>query len=143
MTISEKVAWLKGLAEGVELENQKTKEAKVLTAVIGVLEEISLSIEDLEESSRALGEEVNVLSDDLADLENEVYDLDDEEEDEDELDLLDFDPEEDALVVACPSCNAPIEIDDEGFTSGEVVCPECGTRFALHIPEASEEEEEE
>ena len=47
MTISEKVAYLKGLAEGLDLDTQKSKEAKLISVMIGILEEIGLSIEDL------------------------------------------------------------------------------------------------
>ena len=48
MTISEKVAYLKGLAEGLDLDTQKSKEGKLISVMIGILEEIGMSIEDLE-----------------------------------------------------------------------------------------------
>ena len=67
MTISEKVAYLKGLAEGLNLDVEKSKEGKLISVMIGILEEVGLSIEDLEENALALGEEIDVLSDDLAD----------------------------------------------------------------------------
>jgi len=66
MTISEKVAYLKGLAEGLDIDTEKSKEGKLISVMIGILEEVGLSIEDLEESSEALGEEIDALSDDLA-----------------------------------------------------------------------------
>ena len=74
MTISEKVAYLKGLAEGLNLDVDKSKEGKLISVMIGILEEIGLSIEDLEENALALGEEIDVLSDDLADVESVVFD---------------------------------------------------------------------
>ena len=77
MTISEKVAYLKGLAEGLNLDTEKSKEGKLISVMIGILEEIGLSIEDLEENALALGEEIDVLSDDLADVESVVFDEDD------------------------------------------------------------------
>ena len=48
MTISEKVAYLKGLAEGLDLDTEKSKEGKLISVMIGILEEIGLSLEDLE-----------------------------------------------------------------------------------------------
>ena len=78
MTISEKVAYLKGLAEGLNLDVDKSKEGKLISVMIGILEEIGLSIEDLEENALALGEEIDVLSDDLADVESVVFDEDEE-----------------------------------------------------------------
>ena len=65
MTISEKVAYLKGLAEGLAIDTEKSKEGKLISVMIGILEEIGLSIEDLEENTVALGEEIDALSDDL------------------------------------------------------------------------------
>ena len=41
MEITEKVAYLKGLAEGMELDTGK-KEGKLLSAIIDVLEDIAL-----------------------------------------------------------------------------------------------------
>ena len=114
MTISEKVAYLKGLAEGLNLDVDKSKEGKLISVMIGILEEIGLSIEDLEENALALGEEIDVLSDDLADVESVVFDEDDFE-------------------VECPNCEEPILIDDEALAAGEVQCPNCETRFALDL----------
>ena len=120
MTISEKVAYLKGLAEGLNLDVEKSKEGKLISVMIGILEEIGLSIEDLEENALALGEEIDVLSDDLADVESVVFD---EEEEDDE----------DYFEVECPNCEEPIIIDDEALAAGEVQCPNCETRFALDL----------
>ena len=40
MTISEKVAYLKGLAEGLNLDVEKSKEGKLISVMIGILEEV-------------------------------------------------------------------------------------------------------
>lgn len=130
MTISEKVAYLKGLAEGLNLDVEKSKEGKLISVMIGILEEIGLSIEDLEENALALGEEIDVLSDDLADVESVVFD---EEEEDDE----------DYFEVECPNCEEPIIIDDEALAAGEVQCPNCETRFALDLVDGEDGEEPE
>ena len=123
MTISEKVAYLKGLAEGLDLDPQKSKEAKLISVMIGILEEIGLSIEDLEENALALGEEIDVLSDDLADVEEVVFE---DEEDEEEFD-------DDWFEVECPTCEEPLIIDDEALAEGYVECPNCDSKFALDL----------
>ena len=64
MTISEKVAYLKGLAEGLNLDTEKSKEGKLISVMIGILEELAMSVEDLEENALNLGEEIDVLSND-------------------------------------------------------------------------------
>ena len=127
MTISEKVAYLKGLAEGLNLDVEKSKEGKLISVMIGILEEVGLSIEDLEENALALGEEIDTISDDLADVESVVYG---EDEDED-----------DYFEVECPNCEEPIVIDDEALAAGEVQCPNCETRFALDLSDDGDEEE--
>ena len=109
MTISEKVAYLKGLAEGLNLDTEKSKEGKLISVMIGILEEVGLSIEDLEENALALGEEIDVLSDDLADVESVVFD-------EDENDEEDYD--DDWFEVECPTCEEPLIIDDEALAEG-------------------------
>ena len=135
MTISEKVAYLKGLAEGLNLDNEKSKEGKLISVMIGILEEVGLSIEDLEENALALGEEIDVLSDDLADVESVVFD-------EDENDEEDYD--DDWFEVECPTCEEPLIIDDEALAEGFIQCPNCQSKFSLDLSddvvEADEEE---
>ena len=46
MTISEKVSYIKGLAEGLELDSTD-KNSKVLKAIIELLEDVALTVEDL------------------------------------------------------------------------------------------------
>ena len=113
MTISEKVAYLKGLAEGLDLDTTKSKEGKLISVMIGILEELAMSVEDLEENALNLGEEIDVLSDDLADVESEVFDEDD------------------------------IVVDDEALADGEVECPSCGTRYAMELTDEDERDEAE
>jgi len=124
MTISEKVAYLKGLAEGLDLDTEKSKEGKLISVMIGILEEMAMSIEDLEENDLDLGEEIDVLSDDLADVEEIVFG---EDFDEDEGD------EEDYFEVECPNCEEPLIIDDEVLAEGVIQCPNCEEKFSLDL----------
>ena len=134
MTISEKVAYLKGLAEGLDLDTQKSKEGKLISVMIGILEEVALSIEDLEENALALGVEIDVLSDALADVEDVVFEDEDEDEEDDD---------EDYFEVECPTCEEPLVIDEEALEEGVVVCPNCETKFALDLSDDTVEADEE
>ena len=127
MTISEKVAYLKGLAEGLNLDTEKSKEGKLISVMIGILEEIGLSIEDLEENTQALGEEIDVLSDDLSDVEDVVFDEDEDEDEDDE------DYDDDWFEVECPTCEEPLVIDDKALADGMIQCPNCHDKFALDL----------
>ena len=127
MTISEKVAYLKGLAEGLNIDTDKSKEGKLINVMIDILDEIALSIEDLEENSMALGEEIDVLSDDLADVEDIVFDDEDEDEDDEE----EFD--DDWFEVECPSCDEVLVVDEDALEEGYIKCPNCGTEYSLDL----------
>ena len=126
MTISEKVAYLKGLAEGLNLDTEKSKEGKLISVMIGIMEEMGMTLEDLEDNVDTIGEELDAISDDLADVEELVYD-----EDEDDID-------EDFFEVECPTCGAEIDIDADILAAGVVECPSCGDKFAIDL---SDEEE--
>ena len=137
MTISEKVAYLKGLAEGLNLDTEKSKEGKLISVMIGILEEIGLSIEDLEENTQALGEEIDVLSDDLSDVEVVVFDEDEDEDEDDE------DYDDDWFEVECPTCEEPLVIDDKALADGMIQCPNCHDKFALDLSDDTVEADDE
>ena len=54
MTLTEKTAYIKGLVEGLEL-NADEKEVKVINAIIGLLDDMALTVSDLEESMNDMG----------------------------------------------------------------------------------------
>lgn len=135
MTISEKVSYLKGLAEGLNLDTENSKEGKLISVMIGILEELAVSVDELEDNVAAMGEELDAVSDDLSDVEEIVYDEDEEDEiDEDE------DDDEDFFEVECPTCGADITIDQDVLNSGMVECPGCGEKFALDLCDDEDEE---
>lgn len=126
MTISEKVAYLKGLAEGLNIDTEKSKEGKLLNVIIGILEEVGMSIEDLEDNMEALGEELDAVSDDLSDVEEIVFEEDDEDDDCD-CDCGD----DDFFEVECPNCGEGLCIDEDVLENGSIECPNCKQKFAI------------
>lgn len=130
MTISEKVAYLKGLAEGLNIDTEKSKEGKLISVMIGILEEIGMSIEDLEENTVALGEEIDAISDDLSDVEEVVFEEDDEDDD---CCCCDDEDEDDFFEVECPNCKETLVIDEGVLESGVIQCPSCKEKFALDL----------
>ena len=136
MTASEKVAYLKGLAEGLDID-KKSKEGKLFAAIIDTLEE--------------LGEAIDQVSDDLEDLEDYVYDDDDDEDDEDEDEDWDDDDGEccccgDEPVfyeVTCPACGNTITIDEDVLDLGAIECPNCGETLEFDGIATDDEEQPE
>ena len=130
MTISEKVAYVKGMFDGMALDTAASKEAKLIASILDVLEEVGMSIEDLEDTCASLGEEIDAISDDLSDVEEVVFEDDDEDEDDDECCCCDDD---DFFEVECPNCGADICIDEDVLEAGEVACPACSEKFSIDL----------
>lgn len=123
MTIAERVAYLKGLCEGLNLGDD-SKEAKLFGAIIDVLEDVALELED--DAAR-----LDVLDEDLANVEDVVYDLDDDDWDDE-----DWDDEEDDGVYEfeCPNCHETVFFDESIFEDDEdfeLECPACGAKLDL------------
>jgi hypothetical protein len=128
MDICEKIAYIKGLAEGLSLDETKP-EGKVLAAIIDLLGDITEEICDIEDGCDELMEQIDAVDEDLADLENFIYEDDEDEDDCDcDCDDCDCDDCDDAVYeIECPACNDTIYIDEEMLEEEGMVCPNCGT----------------
>ena len=151
MTTSEKVAYLKGLAEGMCVED--AGQGKLFKVIIDILEDLSLDLADTKDALTDLTDAVEDISDDLAVLEEEVYENleaffsededeeDDGEEDEDELGEDDEEEDEDTFYsVKCPGCGAVLTVDGDILDEGEFECPECGEVIDFDTAEVEEVE---
>ncbi len=125
MTLSEKVSYIKGLAEGLELGD--SKEDKLLKAIIDVLEEVSDTVSDLDDDVTEMAQQLDEVDEDLAALEDDVYDDDDDE---------DYDDEDDTYYeVTCPNCNETICLNEDMLLDGSIDCPNCGETLEFDIEE--------
>ena len=68
MTITEKVSYLKGLCEGVGISDE-TKEGRIIKAMIDVLDDMALTISDMEDGFAEVCEQVDAIDEDLGSLE--------------------------------------------------------------------------
>lgn len=119
MTVSEKVAYIKGLAEGLSLDD--TKEAKLIKAIIECLDDMAENIAEVEDDVYEMAQQIDEIDEDLATLEDDYYDDEDYDEDED-----DDDDEDELYEVTCPKCNDVIYLDEETLLDGGIDCPNCG-----------------
>ena len=102
MELKEKVAYIKGLMEGMEFD-ATTKEGKLLAAVVDALEEMANTVTDIDDDLDTLYDEVDAMSEDLEDVENFVFDEDpDDENDED----YGSEFEDGLYEITCPQCGA-------------------------------------
>ena len=92
MKTSEKVAFIKGLMEGLALDPTKP-ETKILSQMADVLEELAASNNALIEENIKLKEYIEEIDEDLGTLEEVVYTEDDEDDyyDDDDYDWDDED----------------------------------------------------
>ena len=141
--MGEKVAYLKGLAEGLGV-TAETDKGKLMLAMIDTLEAFAEQSEETEEALRELQEVVDELDSDVGDLEEvllseaEDEEDDDEEEDEDE----DDDEEEGLIEYECPHCGTVIFFDEEAFDmEQEHLCPNCN-RKVFEEDENDEDDDE-
>lgn len=140
MNLTEKAAYLKGLQDGLNL-NTETAEGKLINAIIDLLDEMAVSITDIEDMTYAVTEELDAIEDELDAIE-EVLDEEFEEEydDDDEDEDYDFDDEV-IYEVKCPTCGEIINLDEEMLDAGSTDCPKCGETLEFDISELDDEEE--
>ena len=126
MEILEKVAYMKGLAEGLGLDT-KTKEGKLLTVMIDILDDIALELQDLFENQVELEEGLDAVSDDLNDVETYLYEMDGEYDEDDDED------EDEVYETTCPVCEEEIFFDETILADGCVECPNCGEKLSFDL----------
>ena len=144
MTTSEKVAYLKGLAEGMGI-NEDAGQGKLFKVIIDILEDLSLDLADTRDSMTDLSDALEAVSDDLCELEEEFYEDpwdDDEDDDEDEDEDEDDEYEDDTVFysVECPGCGFKLTVDEDILDLGSFECPECGEVIDLTKAEVEEVE---
>ncbi len=127
MTVTEKVAYLKGLVEGLDL-GKDDKEKKVINAVLDVLEDLALAVSDLDDEMELVTEQLDAVDEDLADLEEVFYEELDDCDCDCDCDDCDCgcDCDDELYEVECPNCGEVIVLDEEIILDGEIDCPACG-----------------
>lgn len=128
MTISEKVSYIKGLAEGLALDDS-TKEGRIIGAMLDVLTDIADNLNEVDEELDDVASVMTDIEESVADLEDEVYgeydDEDDDDFDEDDLGEL--------YETTCPACNNTIRFDYEQAEKGGMDCPNCGQHLQFEL----------
>lgn len=138
----EKAAYIKGLADGMELDNS-TKEGKMILALLGLVEEMAETIDEMQAKMSDLEDYCEELDEDLGDVEEVLLDLDDEDYDDCDgdcdncccdCDLDDEDEDEEYFEIVCPACG-DIVCFDATIDPEELRCPACGEKFECIVDE--------
>ena len=127
--ISEKVAYLDGLMEGLDLEDVKLK--KLFTAVIDALDEIAEEISDHEDAIAEIDKSLDEVYDAMDDYDEILFGEDDEDEEEEDDDFFE---------VVCPNCGETVYFDEDMLDNPEgLLCPNCNETIDLSIAHKDEE----
>lgn len=137
--LSEQVAYLKGLAEGMKIDDGKN-EGKLLLKIIDVLDEIAATVEELDEEVLDSAERLEDVEDCLDDVCEDLYDGEcDCDCDCDCDDDYDYDDEDmEFYEVECPSCNEKVYFDEDMIDDETLVCPNCNEKIEIEFEEEEE-----
>ena len=149
MTLSEKAAYLKGLMDGIKLDTEKD-ENRLLKAVVDLLQDMAVSIDDLEDNAIAVSDELDEIEENLDAIDEFLMDEDEDDEDDDYMDYddedydlgdNDFDFGEEAVYeVTCPKCGEVHQFSEKELLEGSKPCSKCGELLEFEFDEDDGEE---
>ena len=130
--LSDRVSYLKGLAEGLKLDTEKN-EGKLIEKILEVLSDITAEIASIREDHDDLSSYVEAIDNDLSDLEDTMLGNDDFDDDDEQ--------EDDGVVeYTCPHCGEEMTFEVDSFDFDEdYLCPNCHQPL---FPETPDDEEE-
>ncbi len=122
MTLSEKVAYIKGLSDGMELDTT-TKEGKILAALLDLVDDMAKTVEDHEEAIDEIDGAIDELIDYAEELDDDLAAVEEFLDEECEECDCDGDCENCDCDCDCEDCEDGDWEDEEYY---EAVCPNCG-----------------
>lgn len=134
--ITDRTAYLRGLAEGMNL-SKETNENKLILEMLAVMDEMAQQMAEMEDDLQELDEYVESIDSDLGDMEEILFgdEFDHEEEEDDDFD------ENEELAFDCPNCGAPMRLRAADIDFDESpVCPKCKKPFFPDVIEGEDEE---
>ena len=140
MTLNEKAAYIKGLADGLGVD-ETTKEGKLIAALIDLTSEMATAIAEQEKQIETLHDYIEEIDEDLGEVEELLYEDDECDCDDCDCDCDDCDCccDENCFEIECPACGRTICFDCNADPE-ELACPACGEKLA--VLDAFEDEDE-
>lgn len=127
----EKVAYLRGVADGMDLGDDKY--AKLFHLIIETLDEMADTVDENEEAIIDMDECIDDMCDELSDIDDcldALLEDDDSEDDEDD----------DFIEIECPHCGETVYFDQSMLEGDEsLICPNCNQPV---VPDFNDEEDE-
>lgn len=126
MTVTEKVAYLKGLASGLNLD-ANDNQVKLINAIIDTLDEMAEAMSELELDVTDISDQVDAVDEDLAEVEDYLFEPDEDEDD-------------DLYEIKCPECGEEMVVSLE-MLDNTIECTNCGATLQLSIDDEEDIEE--
>lgn len=145
--LTDKVAYLLGLAEGMEL-SPDTPERKLILKMLDVMKDMADEVAQLSDDQEGLIDYVDSIDEDLAEVEELLYDDDDEDDDYEDDDEVcpgcghyhGDESLEGEMEYECPHCGYQTKFNLADFDFEEdYLCPQCNKSF---FPEGEDEDED-
>lgn len=136
MTVTERVAYLKGLFEGLDIDAEKNV-GKVLKGMLDTMEALAVSVTDLEQQNAELLDELDDVYEELSAIEEDFLESGNEIESDNDV-ILDSD--ETLYQVICPTCGEVIYLDQDLLDEGSITCTACGEELEFDLSEIEEPE---
>lgn len=141
MDLKAQVSYLKGLAEGLKIDEQQ-KEGKIIIKIIDLLDNLVDELKELQDDHDELCEYTEAIDDDLTELEEDFFDqVGDEPKSKDEE--RDYG---EGFTIECPNCREMVVVGEDLLDDDsplEVTCPGCGEIVLIDDEDWDEDDLEE
>lgn len=141
-TLSEKVAYLKGLLKGLKSDDE------VIALMADILVDMAHEIEDTQDDICEIAEVVDAIDEDLGELEEDFYETEDDDDDDDDYfdddddEYEDIFDDEEMYEVTCPTCGETTAFNESMAEEGSINCPNCGELLEFDIDDIEDDRED-
>ena len=149
-TLTDRAAYLRGLADGMKLDKSKD-ENKLILEMLNLLDEMAQTISEMDEDVSELSDYVEEIDSDLGEVEDLLFE-DGCDCDEDDCDCCDEDCDGDCdccdccdcedgeITFECPNCGELVTLNADAIDAEECpVCEHCGEPLFTDVEEEGEE----
>ncbi len=137
MRLTEKVAYIRGLIDGLNPKDDDT--SKIIAAIVDVLGDMADAIEEIDDVVNDLDEYIGEIDDDLEAVED--YLCEDEDDDCCDCDCCDCGDDE-YYTIICPKCNEEFCVDEDIIDEGSINCPNCDELLEFDLSDDEESDKE-
>ncbi len=119
--ISNRAAYLKGLADGLKLDTEST-EGKLIDGILELLGDMSEELEMLDQEQGFIADKIDEMEEVIEIIGDEAFG--------------EYDDEDDLYTLVCESCGAEIDLtgdDLDDIADGVFKCPDCGEVIELDL----------